>query len=53
VERRDFLRAGALGLFWSGLRRAQAVAPARRGKAKAVILIFNCGGPSHIDLWDP
>jgi hypothetical protein len=56
VERRDFLRTGALGglgLLWSGLQRAEALAPARRGKAKAVILIYNCGGPSHIDLWDP
>ena len=56
MERRDFLRAGALGglgLFWGDLRRAQAAAPARRGPAKAVILIFNCGGPSHLDLWDP
>ena len=24
-----------------------------RAKAKSVILIFNCGAPSHIDLWDP
>ena len=23
------------------------------GKAKSVILIFNGGAPSHIDLWDP
>lgn len=23
------------------------------GKARSVILIFNCGAPSHIDLWDP
>lgn len=23
------------------------------GKAKSVIMIFNCGAPSHIDLWDP
>jgi hypothetical protein len=30
-----------------------AVAPARTAKAKSVILIFNCGAPSHIDLWDP
>src|SRR5207248_3102624 len=22
------------------------------GKAKSVILIFNCGAPSHTDLWD-
>jgi hypothetical protein len=24
----------------------------RRRRAKSVILIFNCGAPSHIDLWD-
>ncbi len=62
--RRSFLAAGALGglgAFWDRLRLAQAAAPRRagrpldpaRGRAKAVILIFNCGGPSHIDLWDP
>ena len=53
MERRDFLRfgaAGGLSLFWRDLA---ALAPARKGKAKAVILIYNCGGPSHIDLWDP
>src|SRR4051812_3078163 len=33
--------------------RAAAAAPPRRGKARSVILVFNCGGPSHIDLWDP
>jgi hypothetical protein len=55
--RRGFLRAGGLaglGLFWSDWRRAAAAGPPRRpGKAKSVILIFNCGGPSHLDLWDP
>jgi hypothetical protein len=56
MDRRNFIRAGALGglgLLWSDLQRAEALTPARAGKAKAVILIFNCGGPSHIDLWDP
>lgn len=24
-----------------------------KAKAKKVIMIFHCGGPSHIDLWDP
>lgn len=24
----------------------------RNAKAKSVILIFNCGAPSHLDLWD-
>jgi hypothetical protein len=29
-------------------------APVKRkpSKAKSVIMIFNCGGPSHLDLWD-
>lgn len=29
------------------------VASTATPKAKSVILIFNCGAPSHIDLWDP
>src|SRR5262249_40739105 len=28
-------------------------APSGKGRAKSVIMIFNCGAPSHIDLWDP
>ena len=27
--------------------------PKAEAKAKAVILIFNPGAPSHLDLWDP
>jgi len=27
--------------------------PAKKSKVRSVILIFNCGAPSHIDLWDP
>src|SRR5436190_6349181 len=27
--------------------------PGAAGKARSVILIFNGGAPSHIDLWDP
>ena len=53
-SRRPVLQAGAaaaLGLFWNGWLRAEAVHPA--AKAKSVILIFNSGAPSHIDLWDP
>jgi hypothetical protein len=56
VTRRQFVRFGGLGAlsyFWSDWLRAEAAGPARdRGKAKAVILIFNCGAPSHVDLWD-
>jgi Protein of unknown function (DUF1501) len=55
VGRRDFLRAGAAAAF--GLSSAPSVrgdaAPPAGGTAKAVILIFNAGAPSHIDLWDP
>jgi hypothetical protein len=53
--RRTILQTGAaagLGLFWNDWLRAEAARPAA-GKAKAVILIFNAGAPSHIDLWDP
>jgi hypothetical protein len=54
--RRHFLRLGGLGglsLFHADWMRAAAAAPPRRAKAKSVILVFNCGGPSHLDLWDP
>jgi hypothetical protein len=62
VTRREMLRVGGLaftGLMWSDLIRAQASSPASAGKktakgpsAKACILIFNYGGPSHLDIWD-
>ncbi len=59
LNRRSWLAAASTGLASSGL-----VAPSRlhaetfpprnlAAKAKSVILIFNCGAPSHIDLWDP
>ncbi len=53
-DRRQFLsRSGlsGLGLFWAN-SLGQKVAAATNGKAKSVILIFNCGAPSHLDLWD-
>ena len=54
-SRRTFLASAgtALGAYWTGWARAFAGQAQREGKAKSVILIFNCGGPSHIDLWDP
>lgn len=45
-----------MGLFSAGLGPLSALASSaatRPGKAKNVILIFNGGAPSHIDLWDP
>ena len=32
--------------------RPEALNPTPLAKAKSVILIFNCGAPSHTDLWD-
>ncbi|MEI7702060.1 MAG: DUF1501 domain-containing protein [Planctomycetia bacterium] len=31
---------------------SEALNPSPLAKAKSVILIFNCGAPSHTDLWD-
>ena len=58
VTRRQLLTAGGLlGLGWNPLAALGTLAPpATRtgpGKAKSIILIFNAGAPSHIDLWDP
>src|SRR6516164_7227089 len=57
LSRRGFLQrgaAGAISLFWADWLRAGAAGVARgTGKARSVILIFNCGAPSHLDLWDP
>jgi hypothetical protein len=39
--------------LWANWSRLAAAQPSPRGKAKSVILIFNCGAPSHIDLFDP
>jgi hypothetical protein len=56
--RREFLRAGALGLFGLGLpqlvqaRNAASTAP-RRGRARACILLFMWGGPAQQETWDP
>lgn len=56
VDRRSFLQTaglGALSLFWNDWLRASASGNTGRARAKSVILIFNAGAPSHIDLWDP
>jgi hypothetical protein len=58
LNRRHFLRhsgLGAAGLLLGNLLQAQAAGsvPGGGGRARAVILIFNCGAPSHVDLWDP
>jgi hypothetical protein len=59
LSRREVPRVGGLGfsgLLWSDLLRARAAAgtpvPRAFGRARACILVFNYGGPSHLDLWD-
>ena len=59
MKRRDFMRglSGFAGLAAAhslvGERRARAAAPAPAGRAKACILLWLNGGPSHVDTWDP
>src|ERR1700719_2779716 len=64
VTRREMLRVGGLGftgLMWADSLRARAAAAQNKkrtlaagsfGKAKACIVVFNYGGPSHLDTWD-
>jgi hypothetical protein len=44
--------AGGAALAAMGASRGEAL-KTLSGKAKSVILIFNGGAPSHLDLWDP
>src|SRR3954447_10584148 len=57
ASRRSFITAGSLGFLGLSLRQALSAAAetgtAPNGKAKAVILFWLEGGPSHIDTWDP
>ena len=58
ITRRGFLHAGALGFLGLGMNQVARAVPSTlsatgMGKAKSVILIFNGGAPSHLDLWDP
>ena len=53
--RRDLLQFGvvALGGFpLSALARANQASTPRRTRARACILLYMDGGPSHLDLWD-
>jgi hypothetical protein len=58
ITRREALRVGGLGftgLLWSDCLRARVANSTRTrssGKAKSCILVFNYGGPSHLDTWD-
>jgi len=56
VSRRDFVQVGALGasLTMSDILRQRALGAAKAAgsKAKAAILIYLPGGPSHMDMYD-
>ncbi|MGE0756400.1 MAG: DUF1501 domain-containing protein [Pirellulaceae bacterium] len=56
IRRRDFVKAGALagmGLTLSGyLRAAESGRVAGQAKARAGILVYLNGGPSHLDTFD-
>ncbi|MEI7688481.1 MAG: DUF1501 domain-containing protein, partial [Planctomycetota bacterium] len=55
IRRRDFLRVGALGvagLTMADYLRLDAAEPVQ-GKARSAIFIFQSGGPSHLDSFDP
>ena len=46
--------AAGMGAFYTPLSLAEQLLPAgRMGQAKHVIMVFNCGAPGHLDLWDP
>jgi uncharacterized protein (DUF1501 family) len=57
LTRRCFISAGSLGFLGLSLHDALAAATEAKlpvdGKAKAVILFWLEGGPSHVDTWDP
>jgi len=58
VDRRHLLMLGAGGFLGALLARsrvafADGVVPTRAPKAKAMILLWMNGGPSHLETWDP
>jgi hypothetical protein len=58
VSRRDFLRAGGLGLLGLGAGGLASAATrptsaANSGKAKSLLILYLYGAPSQIDTFDP
>ncbi|HXU79916.1 MAG TPA: DUF1501 domain-containing protein [Polyangia bacterium] len=56
ISRRDLLQWGAgsgLGAFATSIFARRAEAAATASPAKACILLYMAGGPSHIDTFDP
>jgi len=56
IPRRRALQIGGLGMFgltYPSLLQATEQSAARPGKAKSVIFLYQFGGPSHLDTFDP
>jgi Protein of unknown function (DUF1501) len=56
TTRRDFLKAGALGLtgwFLSDLLRARAAGPTDSARKSSVIWLWLSGGPTQLETFDP
>ena len=53
LSRRRFLQAGALPLLGLGLPQLLAASEARPVRAKSCIFIYQYGGLSQLDSWDP
>jgi hypothetical protein len=53
MGRREFLRAGTLGLCGLGLPQLLSARTTAKPKAKACIILFMWGGPAQQDTWDP
>ncbi len=53
VCRREVLRAAALGLAGAAVGEPLAAIGAPQRSAKAVIVLWLWGGPSHLDTFDP
>jgi hypothetical protein len=53
LSRRDWLAIAGVSCGAVLASAGPAAKANDRAKAKSVIMIFNCGAPSHIDLWDP
>ena len=52
IARRGFIKAGALGVFGMTMAHRELAATPVPGE-KACILVFNSGGLSQLDSWDP
>jgi uncharacterized protein (DUF1501 family) len=56
LTRRSLLRVGAVGLTGLSLPsilRAETAGGSKKATAKSVIMLFQFGGPSHLDTFDP